>query len=67
MPGYVPVGFDTWMANGGGDYIAPSFPNCKNVPGVPDGGCMFNSSYYTTAVVGNKSIEWIRKYTSNPN
>lgn len=61
VPNYVPVGFDTWMANGGGDYIAPVFPNCQNVPGVADGGCRFNKTDYTTAVVGNKSIEWIRQ------
>eukprot|EP01052_Picozoa_sp_SAG31_P027719 SAG31_NODE_2617_length_5370_cov_10.481503_4_plen_69_part_00 len=25
VPNFVPVGFDYWLANGGGNYIAPSF------------------------------------------
>jgi hypothetical protein len=53
VPNFVPVGFDAWMANGGGDYIAPSFSTAR-VPGLPDGGWHGNQSDYTTAVVGNK-------------
>ena len=33
MPNTVPAGFDAWMANGGGDYIAPNFMT-KNIDGV---------------------------------
>jgi N-acetylglucosamine-6-sulfatase len=43
VPNFVPVGFDAWMANGGGDYIAPSFATA-NVPGLPDGHYHFNIS-----------------------
>ena len=25
VPDYVPVGFDAWLANGGGNYVAPEF------------------------------------------
>ena len=25
VPKFVPAGFDAWMANGGGNYIAPAF------------------------------------------
>ena len=60
VPNYVPMGFDAWMANGGGDYIAPAF-STANVPGMPDGRWRGTVSDYTTAVVGNKSIEWIRE------
>jgi arylsulfatase A-like enzyme len=54
------------LANGGGDYLSPSF-SVWNVDGLP------NSTYpaathwqgtadnYTTAVVGNLSIAWIQK------
>jgi hypothetical protein len=40
--------------------IAPSF-STANVPGLPDGHWRGSASDYTTAVVGNKSIEWIRE------
>ena len=46
-------------ANGGGNYIAPSFQT-KNIAGKPDGGWTGTSDDYTTAVVGNSSIAWIR-------
>ena len=32
----IPQAFDTWLANGGGDYFQPSF-SVKNVDGLPDG------------------------------
>ena len=35
VPPYVPVGFDAWMANGGGTYIAPSFA-MHNIDSVPE-------------------------------
>lgn len=54
--------WDAFMANGGGDYIAPAFQT-KNVDGLPDGKVQFTNdpSNYTTAVVGNMSIAWIKK------
>ena len=84
MPTSVPPGFDAWMANNGGNYVAPSF-QMMNVTGLipglqPSGkhGCWNNpahakdpaygcfigtndASNYTTAVVGNASMAWIRK------
>eukprot|EP00930_Biecheleria_cincta_P015223 TRINITY_DN12775_c0_g1_i2.p1 TRINITY_DN12775_c0_g1~~TRINITY_DN12775_c0_g1_i2.p1 ORF type:complete len:587 (-),score=86.87 TRINITY_DN12775_c0_g1_i2:20-1537(-) len=62
MPSTVPPGWDAWLANGGGDYIAPLFQT-KGISGLPDGAVKFSSdpSNYTTAVVGNRSIAWIKE------
>lgn len=62
MPSEVPPGFDAWLANGGGDYIAPAFQT-KNIDGLPDGEVKFSNdpANYSTAVIGNASIAWIRK------
>jgi hypothetical protein len=62
MPKTVPPGFDAWMGNGGGNYIAPAFQT-KNLDfvGIKDGLHKFPAENYTTAVVGNVSIAWIRK------
>jgi len=56
----VPAGFDAWMANGGGDYIAPNFMT-KNIDGMEDGHWQGSTDNYTTSVVGNVSIAWIKK------
>ena len=58
--GPAPAGFDAWLANGGGNYIAPQFQT-HNIDGLPDGGWTGTADNYTTAVVGNASIAWIRK------
>jgi hypothetical protein len=58
------------MANGGGDYYSPQF----NTAGVsdlapyfmPDGGWQGNDTDYTTAVVGNVSLSWMRKVAKGP-
>lgn len=59
----VPAGFDAWLANGGGDYISPAF-NTQNISfggyDLPDGMWHGSNENYTTAVVGNVSIAWIR-------
>ena len=60
MPNEVPPGFDAWLTNGGGDYIAPSFQT-KNIDGLPDGHWTGTSDNYSTAVIGNVSMAWIRK------
>lgn len=62
MPASPPEGFDAWLANDGGDYIAPTFQT-KNIDGLPDGHVQFSNdpSNYSTAVIGNASIAWIRK------
>ena len=83
MPNSLPPGWDAWMANGGGTYVAPSFQMygvTNLVPGlVPSGGygCWgkkanhssdpaygcFKGVYenYSTSVIGNASVAWIRK------
>jgi len=55
-------GWDAWLANGGGDYNGPRFET-KNIDGLPDGNVKFSSdpSNYSTAVIGNTSIAWIKK------
>lgn len=62
MPKTVPPGFDAWLANGGGSYIAPAFQT-KNIDGLPDGNFKFSTDpgNYSTAVIGNFSIAWIKK------
>jgi N-acetylglucosamine-6-sulfatase len=59
VPNYVPEGFDSWMANGGGNYFSPSFATF-NAPGLPDGHWQGTSANYTTSAVGNVSTAWIR-------
>jgi len=59
----VPAGFDAWLGNGGGDYISPSF-NAQNITfgdfGIANGMWHGTEDNYTTSVVGNVSIAWIR-------
>ena len=64
MPKDVPAGFDAWMGNGGGQYIGPAFMtrglDFLNPP-IPDqGNYKFPAENYTTAVVGNVSLAFIR-------
>ena len=68
MPDYAPTGYDAWLANPGGDYIAPEFDTYGIEDlGFPDGEFDGNSSDYSTAVIGNVSVAWIRKtVTENP-
>jgi N-acetylglucosamine-6-sulfatase len=56
----IPDAFDSWLANGGGHYYSPSF-SVKNIDGLPDGTFDGTATDYTTAVVGNHSVAWIRK------
>ena len=64
---YTPVGWDVWLANGGGNYISPQFATSGLADfGFPDGGWQAddNAGNYTTAVVGNTSVAWINAITS---
>lgn len=64
MPKVVPPGFDAWMANSGGDYLRPGFQThgvAGLVDGMTDGHWSGTSLNYSTAVIGNVSIAWIRK------
>lgn len=60
MPSHVPIGFDAWMANAGGNYGGPQFQTL-NIDGLPDGSYTFPQENYSTSVIGNVSIAWIRK------
>lgn len=66
MPSEVPPGYDAWFANSGGTYIAPSFMT-KNIDGLPDGQVKFNNdpANYSTSVIGNVSLSWIRKVATD--
>lgn len=57
----VPAGFDAWFANGGGNYIAPQF-HVRNLEqlGFQNGHWQGGSENYSTAVIGNVSVAWIR-------
>lgn len=61
----VPQGFDAWLANGGGDYFGPQFQTKDAGGGIPDGSYTFPLVNYTTSVVGNMSIEFIRKVVAS--
>ena len=56
----IPEAFDSWLANGGGHYYSPSF-SVKNIEGLADGTFDGTDKDYTTAVVGNYSVAWIKK------
>jgi hypothetical protein len=65
MPAAPPAGIDAYMANGGGEYTAPQF-DTKGVSDLApyfmkDGGWKGNDTDYTTAVVGNVTMSWLRK------
>lgn len=59
----VPYGFDAWLANGGGDYIGSSF-NTQNISfgdyTIPDGMYHGTENDYSTSLIANVSIAWIR-------
>lgn len=62
MPKEVPPGFDAWFANGGGSYMNPGF-DVLGIDGLPDGHVQFSAApeNYSTSLIGNKSIDWIKK------
>eukprot|EP00755_Sulcionema_specki_P037288 Sspe_Gene.108646::Locus_87771_Transcript_1_1_Confidence_1.000_Length_1026::g.108646::m.108646/K01137/GNS; N-acetylglucosamine-6-sulfatase len=64
-PGKAPPGFDAYFANGGGNYFSPSFA-VENVDGFKDGHWEGTADNYTTSVVGNVSLAWIRKVAKGP-
>jgi N-acetylglucosamine-6-sulfatase len=68
MPKTVPPGFDAWMANSGGTYIAPSFMThgIESFTGIEDGHWEGTSANYTTASVGNVSVAWIESVVAAP-
>eukprot|EP01051_Picozoa_sp_SAG22_P024027 SAG22_NODE_6469_length_850_cov_1.249001_1_plen_209_part_10 len=59
-PTEMPPGFSAWYANGGSTYFAPSFA-VANIDGLPKGLLQYNSSAYSTSLIGNYSVDWILK------
>ena len=64
-PRVAPLGIDAYMTNGGGTYYSPQFDTTGVADLAPhfmkDGGWQGNATEYTTAVVGNTSLSWIKK------
>lgn len=61
MPDFTPQGYDAWLANGGGDYIAPSFDTFGlSSIGIEDGSFIGTVNDYSTSVIGNATVKWIR-------
>ena len=75
-PMSAPPGVDRWFVNGGGDYMHPSF----SVANVNETGAtvQFNNcshttdnfnygSCYSTSVIGNQTMAWIRRHVTSSN
>ncbi len=62
-PPKAPPGFDAYFANGGGTYYSPAFA-VQNIDGFPDGPWKGGPDNYSTSVIGNVSLAWIRKQTA---
>lgn len=65
-----PEGIDAYMTNGGGQYFGPEF-DTKGVSDLApyhmkDGTWKGTAQDYTTAVVGNMSMSWIKKVAKGP-
>jgi N-acetylglucosamine-6-sulfatase len=64
-PAEAPLGISAYMTNGGGTYYSPQFDTVGVSDLAPyfmaDGGWHGNGSDYTTAVVGNMSLSWLKK------
>jgi len=69
-PSCPPRGVDRWFANGGGDYFSPSFTWAS--AGTPSSSVHFNNctynggSCYSTSVIGNVSLAWMRDVLAQP-
>lgn len=71
-PGYVPLGWSAWFGNNGGTYVMGSPKAAFRVSGLhgvslygqdlgaTDGFWVGNPSHYSTAVIGNVTVAWIR-------
>lgn len=70
-PSTPPPGIEAYMTNGGGDYYAPSFDTQGVSDLAPyymkDGEWQGSDDDYTTSIVGNMSLSWIRKVAGGPN
>lgn len=65
-----PPGVDRWFANGGGDYFSPSFSYASagtDPSSVHFTNCSYNDgACYSTSVIGNASIAWMRDVLAAP-
>lgn len=65
-----PPGVDRWFANGGGNYFSPTFSWASantSASNVQFKNCTYNKgSCYSTSVIGNQSLSWIREVFSQP-
>ena len=59
-PKMPPPGVDAYFTNGGGTYYSPTF-DVANIKGLPDGEKTFGANQYSTALIGNYSLDWIRE------
>ena len=64
-PKQAPPGISAYMTNGGGEYFAPQVDTVGVSDLAPyhmaDGSWTGSETDYTTAIVGNTSISWVRK------
>lgn len=63
-PNVAQPGFDAWYANGGGTYYSPSFA-VQNIDGLPDGIKKYGHDDYSTALIGNYSVAWMKKVAND--
>ena len=56
---YVPLGFDAFLGNGGGSYIAPKFvaKGVHDLLSIPDGRWQAPAGSYSTAILGNATLQ----------
>ena len=60
-PMSTPKGVDRWLVNGGGEYLNPSFSYASaGVKGTPVSFDNCSGPCYSTAVIGNATLDWIR-------
>lgn len=65
-----PPGVDRWFANGGGNYFSPTFDFASAgtaATNVAFTNCTYNNgSCYSTSVIGNASIAWMKEVIAQP-
>lgn len=66
---FLPPGVDYWFANGGGDYLNPSFTWASSTGQPSPTEVTFNNCTdapcYSTAVIGNASLAWIDRHLTH--
>lgn len=60
-PKAAPAGVDRWLVNGGGNYLNPAFAfSSRGTPGVEVTFDNCTGPCYSTAIIGNATLDWIR-------